>query len=370
MPTGQDSVQLANLPSIVLAPNTAAFNHRTRRKEATPMRFAAKGNVGGAHEAKTLPKSDMLATTRLVFDGSVTYDDGTGSITTSERWPHGLLKGAKFSANWLNSIIVANGEDLHVRRLAANPAFEDDSDVFPGTVGGGDDLAPGDEVTEKVYLTFELPHTIDPVTLAGLMFMQSEQNEFTVTLEESAVADLVTLTGDASWTLTGTWKVHVTLFSVPLAEDGAAIVPDLSIVHGFNAIDRPIVSTGTTEHPLIKSNGKLLRLFLQVRDTGDWGILSTAPADAGGWNSMKLRYGVAEEPLVYEPLGILRAINNTHYGATLPYGYVAVDFIREHAQRDAFYLAGVTEPRVVIDIDDAVVLDSAKLRIVAETAFT
>lgn len=137
-------------------------------------------------------------------------------------------------------------------------------------------------------------------------------------------------------------------YDVPRAEDGSLLTPDLSRLHGLQTVDIPFAATGETTAPLIKLNGMLTRLFVQVKSATNTILDPAAVTEA--WNELRLEYGGNRVPLDFNPLRWLVARNNENYGGRIPYGYVCLDFVRENAPRDAVLFGGVTDLRCITSV--------------------
>lgn len=362
MPIGTGADKLRNLPQIPYTPDLGQFNKLTQRNVHSPVRFATPG-PGGYHVAE-LPQAGILTWLTVVFDGTLTFADGTGSITTRWPWPYGLLDLFDLSANFQNGLIQTSGVDLHVHRFLTNPAFIEAVDSYDGTIGGGDSLTDG---ANPLHLTWQIPVVMDRVSLVGALYAQSSQNNLTVRIQEAATAALFDVTGDATVSVSGTWTVQVDSYDIPQHPELGVVTPDLSRLHGVQAFEVPFSNTGDVIASLIRVHGQLSRLLLQVRNDGDTIVEPGAGSD---WTAARLEYGGNKRPFDFDPLAALVARNNEHYGAPLPYGYVALDFVRENARRDSVLMHGVTDLRAVLELDSGLSVGSnAAVRVVEETLF-
>lgn len=365
MPVGTGAQRLRNVPDIPWRMDPAAFDQLTERQELVPISVAAPDP--GGFTVQQLPQAGLVGRMKIVFEGVITYADGTGSITSRWQWPYGLLKQFKLSANFQDGIYSCSGIDLHVLRFLRHPAYTETVDTFPGNVGGGDSLTDGTDT--PVYLTWDVPVSVDMVSLVGSLYAQSRRTTISARLDRATTAELFDLTGDAAVTITGTFYIAETMFDLPFDQEGNVVTPDLSRLHGFGAIEKPFSNTGEVAADLIGVNGQLLRLLVQVRSDGDT-ILDPGDATAAEMDYLHVEYGANKQPIEYDPIELLASVNNEHYGAQLPYGYLALDFARENVRRDAVLMRGVTDLRTVIGVNSGVAVGSnASLRIVQETLF-
>jgi hypothetical protein len=357
---------MRNLPALPFTPDPARFDQLTAKNHHTPISFSAPGD--NKFTLEDLPKSGIITWLTVNFKGTLVYADGTGSVTTGWAWPYGLIKQLDFTANLQNGLISASGVDLHVHRFMTNPSYIDGTDVYPGSVGGGNSLT--DSAGDLVSLTWQVPVVMDRTTLVGAIYAQSNQNALTVRILQEDLDNLVILAGNATASLTGTFSISVDSYEIPQDENGI-IIPDLSRLHGMQAFEYAVTNTGDSQHYLVQENGQLARLLVQVRHNSSAASTSvTQPKQAAtdDWTALRLEYGSNQRPLEYN-VPTLVGRNNEQYGAPLPYGYVCLDFVRENAVRDAVIMPGLTDLRTVITLDSGVSLSGGKVRLVQETLF-
>lgn len=363
MPLGTGQDKMTNVPGVAFTPNSAMFDQGTAKNHTHTISFATPGP--GQTATRELPKANVLTWITVTFDGFTTVVNGTGAALGNWRWPYGILQNLNFSANLQNGLVNCSGIDLHVMRVLSNPSFIDGTDTFPGQVGGGTNLGNGAWYT---HLTWQVPVVMDKVTLAGAIYAQSNQNALTLNITEETAANLVTLSGTATFALSGTWTYNVDSYEIPQDPEHGVITPDLSRLHALQARETSITTTGDAIVPTTQVNGQLTRMLVQVRPNLT-SFCNPKPQSTKDWTNLKLVYGANQTPLDYD-IGVLVARNNEHYGAQLPYGYVCLDFVRENAIRDAVYMPGLTDLKVVPTIDSAQAVDAnGKVRIVQEMLF-
>lgn len=377
MPTGVGATTLVNDPraqGVNFAPDPAAFFELTERNEYTPI----QGDIPGSGSAfnRQLPQAGVLSFLKVLFVGNIATTLGGGTVTTTSRWPYGFLDRVSLSANAQNDLISANGCDLHVLRAIRNPGFvpNDDLDVVPGGIGAGQTLADGDN---PIVLGWEIPVAIDDVSLIGSLYAQSPSMNLQLILRQAVTTDLLVTGGAATIdSVTGTFYVEVTSFDIPITtgENPRLITPDLSRLHGINAVAVPYSNTGDVRAPLIRVNGQLDRLLVNTSMADPAGEVTdqflSAAADADEIDAIRIEYGAAEKPLDYNPAHFLAWKNLDHYADALPYEYLAFDFLAENAPRDVILMTGVTDLVCVPTIDSAVVVAAgASVRLVQETLF-
>jgi hypothetical protein len=290
----------------------------------------------------------------------------TAAATTSDQWPYNLLKGFLLSANGQNNLWDCDGADLQALRYARYPSYAEHVDVFPDVVGGGGSVATG---TYTLSLTWEVPIAIDEVSLIGSLYAQSSATNLTVKLTQALYADLFA-TNPANATITGTFYIQETLFDIPIDAKGMIVIPDLTRLHGYNAVEFPVTNVGDARVPLIRSAGQLARLFVSARGSAT-NRLSGLPnaASTKKLNSLRLEYGGNQRPFTWDPISTLLSLNNQWYGAPLPYDRLCIDLLKENPPRDIILMQGVTELAAVPNIGSGVTLTGASVRLVQETLF-
>jgi len=365
MPLGTGTDTMHNVPAVPFTPSPSLFDQLTTKNHQHAITFATPGP--GATVLRELPKAGILTWVTVTFDGTLTYNAGTGSITTGWRWPYGICQSVGFAANLQNGLVNASGIDLHVQRFLSNPSYVDAVDTFNGSVGGGNALTGSS--TSFLHLTYQVPVVMDKVTLAGAIYAQSNQNALTLAITEAVVADYLTLTGNATASLTGTWTIGPDIYEIPQTADQGIITPDLSRLHALQARETAFSAVGDVPVALTQVNGQLVRLLVQVRPNATSWCAPRPASLTPALTNLRLIYGANQTPLDYTYAELV-AKNNEQYGGTLPYGYVALDFVRESAVRDAVFLPGLTDLKVVPTVGSGVTVDAnAKVRVVQEMLF-
>jgi hypothetical protein len=362
MPVGVGADKLQNIPISPYVTDPAAFFQMTSKNILTPRTPAAPGE-GKSIEVQLL-QSGIVSKLQVTFVGTLTVT--TAAVTTSDQWPHNLLKGFLLKANGQNNLWDCDGIDLTALRFLRFPAYTERTDVFPDVVAGGGSIAVG---TYTLSVTWEVPVAIDEVSLIGSLYAQSSATNLTVKLSQALNTDLFA-TNPANAAIAGTFYVQETIFDIPIDDKGLIVIPDLTRLHGFNAVDFPVTNVGDARVPLIRSAGQLARLLISARGSAT-NRLSGLPnaASTKKLNSLRLEYGGNQRPFDWTPISTLLSLNNEHYGAPLPYDRLAIDLLKENPPRDIIMMQGVTELAVVPNIGSGVTLTGAGVRLVQETLF-
>lgn len=363
MPLGTGVPQSTTVPSEPMQVNPDLFFASTRKNEhhveTTQM------PAGGSSWQRALPQVGIISRIVINFVGQLVV--ASGAVTPSNRWPYGLLDRFNLSANGQNNLWSCSGEDLHVLRHIRYPSYHEEVDVYPGQFGGGGTIAVG---THPISLTWEVPIAVDDTSLVGALYAQSGATNLTLDRAVATVQQLFSnLPNNA--TLSGSFHTSVTRFSVPRGgENDQLIIPDLSRLHGFNAVETDFSATGDLRLPLVRSAGQLHRLFVSVEKSPN-ARLSALP-DAVAANRIdrfRLTYGAGEQPFDYNPASTLLSRNNDHYGNCAPYDRLVLDMVRENAPRDIILLQGVTELAALATVNSAAVVAGGRARLVQETLF-
>lgn len=362
MPIGTGATTLEHLPSEPYVMDPGLFMQMTTKRDKTPNVVAAPGP--GSFVPVRVPQAGIISKVRIIFSGTVVV--AGGAATTSDEWPYALLDDYKLSINGQNDLFALDGCDLVALRFVRYPAYAERVDVFPGTVGGGNSIANG---TYNLFLTWEVPIAMDDTTLIGSLFAQSSATTISHRIAQALNARLFSaIPGTVA--ITGNFFIFNTMFDIPFDNQGQMVLPDLTRLHGVNALNIPFANTGDVATPLVRSAGQLERLFVSVRAAAG-NRLTTAPNAATSKliDRIRLEYGGSQVPLDYNPAWILSSINNQLYGATPPYDRIVFDFVRENPARDALFLQGVTELKVTPTVDAGVTVSGGFVRIVQETLF-
>lgn len=362
MPIGTAAETLAHVPSQPFVTDPGAFFAMTRKNHINLPAVALPGP--GAFARQQLPQTGIVSKLLINFVGTLAVT--TAAVTTSDQWPYNLLKAYRLSANGQNDLYSCDGTDLAALRFARYPSYVERVDVFPGTVGGGNSVAVGNY---DLSLSWEIPVAMDDTSLVGALFAQNPSTTLVQNFGQAIMADLFSA-APANAAITGSFFITETMFEVPYDAKGQLVLPDLSRLHGFNAVEVPVNATGDQRAPLIRSQGQLSRLLISVRG-GANNRLSALPnaAAAKKIDRLRVEYGGNQRPFVFDPASALLAINNNHYGAPLPYDRLAIDLVKENPPRDIILMAGVTELAVVPGIGSSVVVSAASTRVVQETLF-
>ncbi|HET9691007.1 MAG TPA: hypothetical protein VFP61_07625 [Acidimicrobiales bacterium] len=355
MPSGTGASTLSMLPDVPFSVDPARFMMLTERNEQPLDAIPTPGPA--SQSTFYLPKSGVASKLELVFTGTLTVTAaGTGQTqpTPSPRWPYGLLGGFKLGAGLGAELWDCDGLDLASLIHVNHPFFNEMVDLYPGGfMGSGGALAPGNY---PVYLTYEVPLSVDQVSLVAALFLQSSSANVAGQILQAPMSDLIVAGGTtALWSISGSWIPKLTTWSIPVDQKGGLVLPDINHVHIGAGIRQPLLGTGRQPAAVQRTAGVLQRLFLRVENTRT-SFLGAGPsfAAASSIDQVQINYGLTQTPLIFNPAALLASRNGRDYGQPLPYDTYVYDTVRENPARDAIILQGVTELKALVYPDPAV----------------
>lgn len=364
----------------------AQFMARTRRRVNNEYSRAWQGF--GTTDSIELKKSDIISGILLRFTGTLVVTPGTGTVSSTRRWPYDMLNAGRFTANGQSNLINVSGLKLKFREYMAPYLDLDDRGiqqsinnvtVQQGTlsfnseswgVGSGQTNIAGGSY--PVDLVWYFPVAEDEVDLHGAIFAQTASTDLTATALWELAANLFTTTGNATVALTGNVQADTIKYSIPLDGNGNIVIPDLSTFHGLIQARTQTVGVGPNEYRLIgQGAGKtLLRTYWQYWN----GNAPQVPLLVNDTNfgEVGYRFGGNETPDDWQTSQHLRywmeRLYNVDAGPT--WGIRALDFAAMNAFRDAVDLGTTPDFRILDTIQStAPALTNAAVEYVQETIF-
>ena len=376
--TGMDGAAfMHNLPAEgTYVMDSDLFFSQTERNDV-PQGTVTFPGMGGAPFHTRLSNVGVLCGLQIIFEGTLTVKNGEeeGTCTATHQWPWNILKRFNLNANGQTSLLSAEGMDLRARRQRVFRNPRDPVTTAPSTDGVYGDPESGtieaseEGKTYSVFLEWDVPIVHDWFTLTGGLFAQSDQIYLSWEFVPGAVAELFTLTKDATAELSGTVRSTTTFFDVPYADVQGArkvLVPDLQWLHGFVSSDQNFANTGDVDSPLIRTSGELLAYYARL-DNG-----AAATIDPTTLEEIRFEYGGNRKPRVHNPPHTLLSKNAEDYnGRILPKaGYYVFDFEADNPSRDLVFPKGVTELQTVQTIPaETEVKSNARVHFVEEALF-
>lgn len=334
----------------------AAFNAATRQKFVTvpvPDAFTA-----GAVQRIILPRVGLLARVFLHFEGTLTVTIGGGTSVAALKSPWQIANRIRLLANSTLPIIDLTGFGAYFANLLIDWAGVE---ARPGTFATAftptqmpQYIPPSIAEVARfgvanganaISFNLELPVKLTEQDPIGLIIAQNPQTQLTLEIQNGQIADLTTLAGGATATLTGNWSVGMEYFEAPA--DPAAM-PDMTFVHVWQE-QRSIVGAVGQNFVQLLTGDTYLRVAHVLTLNG---ALDRADVDR-----MALVLNQADTPYTLERwLALYR--QRRLYGKDLGDGLFVHEFFASETQRDMVNSALYSDLRSRIDINSAATLGS------------
>jgi hypothetical protein len=350
---------------------------------------AAYQGLGGTDQIKIL-EVGIISGLMIKFSGTLTTVNGTGAVATTSRWPYDLIKALRVSANGQTNLINCSGAKLKHRDIMGRGDLTDRGvargigGASPGTSRtqgtlslANEDWGVGQNVTAiapaayPVELEWFVPLAFDQLNLAGAIFAQTSATDLLLNIDWANTADLFTLTGTATATLTGSFLVEGVNFSIPQAPNGDVIVPDLSVFHSIiQTRFSGTLALGENEIKLMGAgvNRQLMRVWWQIFN-GAPGV--PLPLNATNYGRVGWRYGGNDTPEIFNDGRSLAYLNERTFNSDMGslQGVGIIDRCHENAFRDSIDMGSASELRLLINIQAGVALATPAIEYVQEVLF-
>lgn len=331
----------------------AAFSAATRKKLATvPGAAYASGGITQIN----LPKVGLLARVFVHFSGTLTVTLGAGSAVVAPRSPWQLAERIRLLANTTLPILDLSGFGCYIANLltkwvgvesrpgsaARSFAITDQPQYDPPAIAevARFGVAAG---ANPIDFTYELPIALTETDPVGLIIAQNPQTTLTLEIRNGVIADICTLAGGATATLTGNWSLAVEYFEAPA--DPAAM-PDMTFVHTWTESRQAIANVGDVPVRLLTGDTYLrVAHILQLN-----GTLNRADLE-----SMRIVQNDSDIPYSLERWLLLYRQRRT-YGKDLPEGVFVHDWFTSETPRDMINSALYSDLRSELRIAAAAVL--------------
>lgn len=380
------SMQGIAIPAAVV--DKPEFLRRTRRHTQLEKTLAVtiQPSASGASNTRdtiTLRRSDILSEIQLRLVGMLTVTPGTGTVASTAAWPYGVFRNIGFNANGTSSLISARGWTLKAREMAKDEGLTDRgvTQTVGGTPRSNGTLAlaleswgvgqntSGLTTGANVDLVVTVPVAEDGFDLSGAIFLQTSSAELSIVIDWAAITDVFALTGNATASFTGTLEVVTTKFDIP-TENGAIIVPDLSMFHSLVETSAPIASTGVDTETVVVGQGAgkyVLRVLQQLQNGAP---NAPVPVTGGNFGLMGWRYATSETPDQWFNGTHLRISNERQYSSDIGgvQGYAVHEFAKA-GFRDLVDMGTTSDLRLVNNINSGVTLNNAKLWYAVESVY-
>ena len=370
------------IPAAVVDKN--AFFARTRRhvQQERSLSFTLGQS---SRDIIPLRKSDILSEITLHITGNLTITPGTGSVGSTAAWPYNLIRNVKFSANGASSLISARGWTLRAREIAKDEGLTDRG--VAQTIGGATKTngslslaceswgvgqntpGLGAQSNVPVDLVLTIPVAEDQFDLSGAIFLQTASAELAVEIEWANKADLFTLAGNGDVSFSGNVSVQSTKFEIP-TQNGAIIVPDLSMFHSLVETNTVALANGENEAVIVgQGAGKYVLRVLYQHMNGT--VPAPLPLTAANFGLQAWRFGTSETPDQWVDGQKLRIAMERAYNSDLGgvQGYGVHEFAKA-GFRDLVDMGVTSDLRLVSQINSSVTLASPKLWYAVESVYS
>lgn len=315
-----------------------AWETATRRK-ILPIASKAKGSENPV--TFRLPKVGILAGIHLLITGAV-----AGTLSAPNAFGMAsIVKRVRLTANNGIDILNFSGPEYH---YLLRDQIEDYKDPVA-------DSTARNVVTAVAFdISMYLPVAVNLRDPVGLLMLQSEGTEYTLTVEFEADATVAT-----GATVTATVAPHLVLFSVPADRKDW---PDFSRVHRIIAEEPVISATGEYRYKPPRGNAYLQLLY----------GLGMAQAGSDKFSRVQLATG-SDVIMDLTPNAFDIEYSHTHGRARLA-GTFVFDFLGSSglgsygSTRDIVYSQALTDLDVVITVSTADTLYALRREIVAIVA--
>lgn len=315
----------------------ASFSELTQRNDIQLNAVTLPGTVVGENVKFRVPNRGIASELRLHFDLAVVVSNYQTGLTARQKWPEGLVKKLRVTANGTD-VINCTGADLDaLREATTESASFADLETETVTAANG---------TYNVDFVLSVPLATDQSTLMGAIFAETDDTYLEVDIQFESAAQLFNAQGTTTLAFSGSVRPTLTTFDVPkvnTSQGMASIVPDLSIIHMLNSHDVFINANGEQTAKVSRASGTLMRLMLQAYDDSAY-----AAVDPSTIASYALRYGQNQQLRKISGRDMLFQ-NARWYRDILSRGYVSWDLVADNSRRDTVVPADVIDLESVID---------------------
>lgn len=325
------------------------------RQNMRPLDGVLNYSAGG-RSTERLPRTGLLARMYIHVQGTMSIEEGTGSVALHERAPWNIIDSLSFKANQGMDIFRMSGFDAHILDItragkAYDPSVAADKVFSAGVQDGDNDW----DFTICVNVT---PNERD---LLGLILLQTDQMSAELEINWSQAGSVngntpVRLVGDATASFAGKASVLLETFIVPA---DPANRPDLTVVYQQLKRTDAIDHVGEIRLDMLRAN-----LYSSITHIV---TINGALADPSDINSFKLRYNNDNTPYSI-PTADQLMLQRRRYGRDLPKGVYVHDLFYQGVpgfggQRDLINAGAVAEFASLIDVNSNATLGSGNNRI-------
>jgi hypothetical protein len=314
------------------------FAELTQRNDIQLNSVPLPTGVVGENVKFRVPNRGIASELRLHFDLSVVVSSYQTSLVARSKWPQGLIKKLRVTANGTD-VINCNGTDLAALREMVTPGAS-----YAALESHTVSAANG---TYDVDFVLSVPLATDQSTLMGAIFAETDDTYLEVDIQFESASELFAAGGTTALAYSGSVRPTLTTFDVPkvnTAQGMASIVPDLSIIHMLNSHDVFINANGEQQAKVSRASGTLMRLAAQVWDASAYAAIDPLTIPSYGF-----RYGQNQQ-LRKQSGRDMQFTCARNYHAPLSRGYVSWDLVADNSRRDTIVPADVIDLEANIDL--------------------
>ena len=260
----------------------------------------------------TLPKVRLLSKILIEVEATATLTSSAGTIAQNRFAPYNILRRVSLDMNNGFSPFIVSGKDLYLYNLVSSNSeiFEPSSNPKANTYI--ENVASAGGTDNKIKFTLALQTTLNDRDPVGLVLLQNDEVNVTLTLDVDTLANAYNLNagnGDIVAFKDMTITPMVETFSIPPIPQA---FPDISILKLISA-KRDLFSGGvsTVKLPV----GTIYRkLILQFENEDGSPVLDE---DFAG--NLELVFNQADIPYSIKP-SLLSSLNHKQFGRILPDG--------------------------------------------------
>lgn len=267
----------------------------------------------------TLPKVRLLSKILLEVEAVATLKSSAAAIARKVMSPYQVLRRVSLDLNNGFSPFIVSGRDLYlynVNRL--NPQVLDYQTNVRG-INYVQNTASAGGTDAKIKFTVALPVTLNDRDPVGLVMLQNEETNVTLTVDIAKLQDAYTLTpanGDEVIFKSMSITPLVETFSIPPIKEA---FPDISVLKLVSA--KADTFAGNGQNVVKLNTGTIYRKLIMYFEDNNGAPL----VDADFSGNLELVFNQADIPISFKP-SILSAKNHSELGYMLPDGVYVFDF--------------------------------------------
>ena len=271
----------------------------------------------------TLPKSKLLSKIYLNVEAVATLKSNIASIARGAFSPFKILRRVSLDLNNGFMPFIVSGRDLiQYNMLRLNPSVYDVQASSKRALNYVGNTASAGGTDNAIQFTIELPVTLNPRDPVGLVLLQNETTQVTLTVDVDTLAKAYALNaGNADVVTFKSMKITpvVETFTIPSVQQA---FPDLSVLKLVSSKSDTFAGNGQN---ILKLNvGTIYRKLIVYLEDNNGVPLSEE--DITG--NIEMVFNQSDIPYAIDP-SVLAHKNTSELGYKLPDGMFAFDFTNQ-----------------------------------------